>query len=55
MAKKISVQVEAPEIRNAVAVAMVKRYGGGCRIMKDRRLPRGGAKNKQRAFREGTY
>lgn len=55
MAKKISVKVESPEIRNAVAVAMVKRYGGGCRIMRDRRAPRGGAKNKQRDYREETY
>lgn len=37
-----------PSKKNPVAVAMVKRYGQTVRIMKDRRTPRGGARNKQR-------
>jgi hypothetical protein len=34
------------KIRSAVAVAMLARYGAVNPVMKDRRLPRGGAKNK---------
>jgi len=38
--------------RNFVAVAMAKRYGGGSKVMKDRRAPRGGNRNLQREYRE---
>jgi hypothetical protein len=38
---------------NPIAEACRKRYGQTTKRMHDRRLPRGGAKNKQRAYREG--
>ncbi len=53
--KNISIKVEAPEVRNNVAVALMKRHGGGNRFMKDRREARGGSRNKQRDYREGSY
>lgn len=55
MSNVITIRIEKEMPRNAVAVAMQKRYGGGVRIMKDRRTPRGGAKNKQAAYRNGDY
>jgi len=51
----ITITVPVPTRRSAVAVAMQKRHGGGVQIMKDRRTPRGGAKNKQRDYRNGDY
>ena len=53
--KSFTLTIEAPSHRNPLAIAMQKRYGGGKRVMKDRRTPRGGASNKQRAYREGSY
>lgn len=53
--KNVSIKVEAPEVRNPIAVALVKRYGGGNRVMKDRRQPRAGTRNKQRDYREERY
>jgi len=53
--KNVSIKVAVPEARNAVAVALLKRHGGGVQIMKDRRTPRGGTRNKQRDYREGAY
>jgi hypothetical protein len=34
--------------RNPVAISMALRYGKTTRVIKDRRTPRGGARNKQR-------
>jgi hypothetical protein len=54
---KIVASVELPELehRNPVAVALQKRHGFGVKKMKDRRQPRGGARNKQRDYREENY
>jgi hypothetical protein len=41
--------------RNPVAVAMVRRYGQTTTTMKDRRISRGGSRNRQRDYREGNY
>lgn len=38
--------------RSPVARGMFARYGSGVRIMHDRRAPRGGARNRQREWRE---
>lgn len=48
-------KLEPPKRRNPVIVALVRRHGGGVKVMKDRRSPRGGARNKQRDFREENY
>jgi len=53
--KNISFKVEVPTHRSTVAVAMQKRYGGGCKIMKHRNTPRGGSRNKQAAYKAGEY
>jgi hypothetical protein len=39
--------------RNATFMAMVARYGRTTKTMKDRRAPRGGNRDKQRACQEG--
>ncbi len=49
------VKVPAPAPRNAVLVALHKRYGNTTKVMKDRRAPRGGARNKQQDYREERY
>lgn len=36
-------------------VALSKRHGSGVKAHKDRRLPRGGSRNKQRDFKDGNY
>jgi hypothetical protein len=41
--------------QNPVAVAMRKRHGKTTTKMKDRRAPRGGARNKQKEYREDGY
>lgn len=41
--------------RNPVLVALIKRHGSTTTTMKDRRVPRGGNRNKQRDFRDGRY
>ena len=41
--------------RNVVVIAMLKRYGSTTTIMKDRRAPRGGNRNKVRNFLAGNY
>jgi hypothetical protein len=41
--------------RSGIAIAMVARFGGGDKPMKDRRTPRQGARNKQREYREENY
>lgn len=41
--------------QNPVAVAMRKRHGSTTTKMKDRRAPRGGARNKQKEYREDGY
>ena len=55
MSTVITIRIEKATNRNPVAVAMQKRHGGGVKIMKDRRTPRGGSKNKQAAYRNGDY
>jgi hypothetical protein len=40
---------------NPIAVAMRKRHGGTTTKMKDRRAPRGGARDKQREYKEDGY
>lgn len=49
------VKVPAPAHRNAVLVALHKRYGNTTKTMKDRRAPRGGSRNRQRDYREEKY
>jgi len=41
--------------RNPVLVALIKRHGHTTTVMKDRRAPRGGARNKQRDYRAEKY
>jgi hypothetical protein len=41
--------------RNPIVVAMMARYGRTTTTMKDRRASRGGARNKQRDYRDGNY
>lgn len=41
--------------RNHVLVALRKRYGNTTTAMKDRRTPRGGARNHQKDYREERY
>jgi len=53
--KTIKMTIAAPTVRNNIAVAMVARHGGGCKIMKHRNTPRGGSKNKQAAYRAEQY
>lgn len=48
-------KLPAKKIRNPVAVAMNARYGHTTTIMKDRRTPRGGNRNKQNDFRNDSY
>lgn len=48
-------KLKKPRHRNPVVVALVARHGSGVKIMKDRRTPRGGARNKQREYREEAY
>lgn len=43
------------KVRNAVAVAMMQRYGRTTTTFKDRREARGGSRNKQREYREENY
>jgi len=44
-----------PKRRNPIAVAMILRYGTTTTVMKDRRTPRGGARNPQSDFHAETY
>lgn len=41
--------------RSPLAVALQKRHGLGQAPMKDRRQPRGGARNRQRDYRDEKY
>ena len=41
--------------RNVMVRAMMKRYGQTTTVMKDRRKPRGGSKNKVSEFLSGDY
>jgi hypothetical protein len=52
---KTTIHIPALPTRHAVLVACVKRYGATSKIMKDRRTPRGGTRNKQREYREERY
>lgn len=55
MKTSTTITIDLPEHRNPVAVAMQRRHGGGIKVMKDRRTPRGGSKNRQRDYREERY
>lgn len=41
--------------QNPIAVAMRKRHGATTTKMKDKRVPRGGTRNKQKEYREDEY
>ena len=41
--------------QNPIAVALRVRHGKTITVMKDRRAPRGGARDKQRDYREERY
>lgn len=41
--------------RHPLIVAAIKRYGSTTKAMKDRRTPKGGARNRQRDYREERY
>jgi hypothetical protein len=43
-------EVRTKGLKNAILVACRKRYGQTSTVHKDRRLPRGGTKNKQREY-----
>lgn len=51
----MSTKKNAASPRNSLVLAMTLRHGGGVKTMKDRRLPRKGAKNKQAAYLRGDY
>lgn len=44
---------KTPARRNAVIVAMNRRYGRTTKSMRDRRAARGGCRNKQQEYQEG--
>lgn len=44
-----------PRPKNAVFIAMMKRHGQTTTVMKDRRQPRGGTRNKGRDYLSGNY
>lgn len=44
-----------PKPKNAVVIAMMKRHGRTTTVMKDRRQPRGGTRNKAREYLSGNY
>jgi hypothetical protein len=50
-----TIKIPAPTRRNALVVAAIKRYGNTTKVMKDRRTPRGGSRNKQSDYREERY
>lgn len=54
MATQIVTLPEAT-LRNTVAVAMRLRHANTTSVMKDRRTPRGGNRNRQRDYREERY
>lgn len=41
--------------RNTFVTLMAQQYGGKGGVMKDRRAPRGGSKNKKAAYLSGNY
>ena len=41
--------------RSPMTAALYKRHGFRQTAIKDRRTPRGGAKNRQRDYRDGNY
>jgi hypothetical protein len=48
--------IKLPESkRSPMTEALYKRHGIRQTSMKDRRTPRGGAKNRQQAFRDDSY
>jgi len=55
MSKVVTITLPETEHRNPFAVALQKRHGFGVKKMHDRRRPRGGARNKQRDYREENY
>lgn len=48
----IMISKPKPKRRNPIAVALVRRHGGGSRPMKDRRVPRGGSGAKRREWQK---
>jgi hypothetical protein len=52
---RIQIKSEDLPRRSPLLVALVARHGGGVKIMKDRRTPRGGNRNKQRDYRSDNY
>lgn len=49
------IHVETSTARSGLREAMQKRHGKGRKVMKDRRVPRGGSKNEQHTYREERY
>jgi hypothetical protein len=46
---------KSDKTRNVIVIAMMKRHGSTTTVMKDRRIGRGGSKNKAREFLSGNY
>ncbi len=49
------VESKPRDVVGVLLVALHKRYGNTTKTMKDRRTPRGGARNNQRDYREERY
>lgn len=49
------IKIPAAAPRHPVLVALQKRYRNTTKTMKDRRIPRGGSRNKQQDYREERY
>lgn len=55
MSTVITIKLPDAKKRSPLIVAIQKRHGLGQAPMKDRRTPRGGARNRQRDYRDENY
>jgi len=55
MSTIITIKLPPQTKRSPMVVAIQKRHGHGQAPMKDRRADRGGARNRQRDFRDERY
>ncbi len=51
---KTTIKIPAPARRSPMLVALYRRHGSS-KVMKDRRVPRGGTRNRQNDYREERY
>jgi hypothetical protein len=55
MSTVITIKLPKVAPRNTFVVAAIKGFGSSHRVMKDRRAPRGGTRNRQRDYRSEEY